>query len=442
MPPLGLTDENENSAVDIALANVLQNLTDKRPLGIAVSGGSDSLGLLYGMTRACARNRLVALTVDHRLRACSTQEAGWVKSVCRQFGVRHETLTWHGEKPFSGLQAKARAARYRLIGQAASRLGLAAVLTAHTSDDQRETLVMRHSRNPQEGAPGLAGIPPASLFDARMWVLRPLLGVSRAQIRAQLEAARIEWLDDPTNLDSRFERVRVRTALKTDPLPSLSSHNRQSAVTRSLLAREVASFIAGNCQMQANGTVRVALKGNCHDSILTSALEAVIAFCGGASRSIDRHGKAALQAFVGARIDGSTLTLGRTLLRHQSTALLLYRERRGLVDGLIAPGETACWDGRFLISNLDREQELIVTAKAEPGAMPLFHRKPDGKLQSWSAADGVIGGFQLERLAGRFSRVLPIFELPVADALARLAGATPFTACPWAMPLAIETFVP
>ena len=197
------------------LSEFLAGLTDHRPLGVAVSGGSDSLGLLFGLAALVPAVKLVALTVDHGLRPGSADEARWVKSRCRRLGIRHETLKWDSGQPATGLQAAARAARYRLMAEASARLGLSAVLTAHTRDDQSETLVMRRARSASEDAPGLAGIPPATLFEGRMWVLRPLIGLPRSTIRDFLgEKGVADWIEDPSNSDPRFERVRVRTRFR------------------------------------------------------------------------------------------------------------------------------------------------------------------------------------------------------------------------------------
>ena len=176
------------------LSRFCAELTDHRPLGIAVSGGSDSLGLLYGLAAILPPRKLVGLTVDHGLRSGSADEARRVKALCRRLGVRHETLNWQGPRPSSGVQAAARQARYRLLGDALARIGLAAVLTAHSRDDQLETLEMRRARSLSETATGLAGIPPASLFDGRLWVLRPLLGLPREGIRDVLREAGIAWI--------------------------------------------------------------------------------------------------------------------------------------------------------------------------------------------------------------------------------------------------------
>ena len=128
---------------------------------LAVSGGPDSLALMWLAARwrhALSRGpRLLAVTVDHSLRAEAAREAREVKRLARSLGLSHRTMRWTGAKPKSGLPAAARSARYRLLAKAARESGATHILTAHTRDDQAETLLMRLVRG--SGIAGLAAIP-------------------------------------------------------------------------------------------------------------------------------------------------------------------------------------------------------------------------------------------------------------------------------------------
>ena len=183
---------------------------ESRPvLAVAVSGGRDSLALaLLAHDWASARQgRVQALIVDHGLRPASAAEARLTQERLAALGIAAEILVWSGAKPVSGVQEAARQARYRLLFEACRRHGILHLLLAHHADDQAETVAMRAARN--SGPDGLAGM--AALVehrDARL--LRPLLGVSRARLTATLEARGVGWIDDPSNEDRRFERVRVR----------------------------------------------------------------------------------------------------------------------------------------------------------------------------------------------------------------------------------------
>jgi tRNA(Ile)-lysidine synthase len=196
-------------------------------LGLAVSGGPDSLALL--LLAAAARPGLVeAATVDHGLRAESPGEAKVVAGLCEQLGVPYAilTVTWK-RKPETAIQERARVARYRLLGAWAKDRDLGALATAHHLDDQVETFVMRLTRG--AGIQGLAGMRRAVAApgsDVRL--TRPLLGWRRFELEKICADAGLTPVEDPSNLDPQFERVRVRQALAR--LPEIDT----GAVGRSL----------------------------------------------------------------------------------------------------------------------------------------------------------------------------------------------------------------
>jgi tRNA(Ile)-lysidine synthase len=192
----------------------------RRPLApetrfaVAVSGGADSLGLLLLAARAFP-GRVTALTVDHGLRAAAAAEAAGVAAKCAEYSVPHETLHWHGAKPRGNVQAAARTARYRLMAQWCAAHDCALLLTAHHADDQAETLLMRLQRG--SGIAGLAGIRAARRLAPGVTLLRPLLGVRRADLAAIVAAAGWTPVADPSNADPRFDRTAARAVLAQVP---------------------------------------------------------------------------------------------------------------------------------------------------------------------------------------------------------------------------------
>jgi len=181
-------------------------------IGLAVSGGPDSVALLLLASQA-RPGKVEAATVDHALRPESRAEAEEVAALCERLGVPHSILTtdWD-EKPESAIQERARAMRYKLLGEWGKERGLAALLTGHHLDDQAETFLMRLARG--AGIKGLAGMrrttrPPA----AGAALVRPLLGWRHAELQAVCTAAAVEPAKDPSNDDEQFERVRIRRAL-------------------------------------------------------------------------------------------------------------------------------------------------------------------------------------------------------------------------------------
>lgn len=181
---------------------------------LAVSGGPDSVALMWlaaRWRRTLAQGpRLVAVTVDHGLRPEAAREARDVKRLARSLDLPHHTLRWSGPKPSTGVPAAAREARYGLLAQAARKHGATHILTAHTRDDQAETLLMRILRG--SGVAGLSAMARETERDGVM-LTRPLLDISKAQLIATLKKARIGFADDPTNRDPSFTRPRLRALM-------------------------------------------------------------------------------------------------------------------------------------------------------------------------------------------------------------------------------------
>jgi tRNA(Ile)-lysidine synthase len=194
----------------------LETLMRRAParLGLAVSGGPDSLALLL-LAHGAYPGRVHAATVDHGLRAASADEAARVARICAARGVPHAILR-AGMTETSNVQAAARERRYALLGEWADAIGADCLLTAHHLDDQAETLVMRLMRG--SGLAGLSGIrainPP---------LVRPLLGWRRAELAAIVAGAGLMPVVDPSNEDERFDRARLRRRLAgtdwLDPVP-------------------------------------------------------------------------------------------------------------------------------------------------------------------------------------------------------------------------------
>lgn len=178
---------------------------------LAVSGGPDSLALMWlaaSWRKALKRGpALSVVTVDHGLRPESAREARAVKRIAQALDLPHRTLRWAGDKPASGLQAAARDARYRLLVRAAKSAGASHIMTAHTRDDQAETVLMRLSRG--SGISGLAAMARETERDGLV-LARPLLDISKQRLTATLKRARIAFATDPSNADPRFTRPRLR----------------------------------------------------------------------------------------------------------------------------------------------------------------------------------------------------------------------------------------
>lgn len=199
---------------------------------VAVSGGPDSialLALLNDWAKQPRRPALHAATVDHGLREASADEAEGVAALCRELGISHAILRWNGPKPASGIQERARKARYGLLAQHAESLGGALLVTAHSLDDQAETMLMRMARG--SGPAGLVGMR-ARVRKGALTLARPLLGVPKSRLIATAEAYGLPFVRDPSNADTRFERVRWRSLM-----PALAAEGLSAERLATLAAR-------------------------------------------------------------------------------------------------------------------------------------------------------------------------------------------------------------
>lgn len=182
-------------------------------LGIAVSGGPDSLALLLLAVKALP-GRVAAATVDHRLRPGSGSEAAAVAQICAEGAIPHTILPVRLAP--GNLQNEARVARYAALTAWARGQGLTSVVTAHHADDQAETLLMRLNR--ASGLSGLAGVRPRVVLEGGLTLVRPLLGWRKAELREVCDAAGVRAADDCSNSDERFDRVAIRQMLSATPL--------------------------------------------------------------------------------------------------------------------------------------------------------------------------------------------------------------------------------
>jgi tRNA(Ile)-lysidine synthase len=196
------------------LLGVFDGLTGLSRVAVAVSGGSDSVALLClaaaWQVSLHGPKDVVAVTVDHGLRNGSAEEAEQVHAWCRTLRIPHETLRWMGVKPTTGIQAKARSARYDLMSDWCRANRVPVLMTGHTADDQAETVLMRQARTSSDRS--LAGIWPENEWRG-VKIMRPLLTQRREDLRCYLREMGQGWLEDPSNENDRFERVRVRKTL-------------------------------------------------------------------------------------------------------------------------------------------------------------------------------------------------------------------------------------
>lgn len=336
-------------------------LRDERHIAVAVSGGSDSMALLR-LAEQWSRHRIKisVLTVDHGLRPEAAAEAVKVAEWCSLLGLEHHTLRWAGAKPKTGLQAKARAARYDLLSKWCKGNEVGYLLTGHTMDDQAETVLMRQQRT--DTAESLAGIWETAVWDG-VKLFRPLLGQSRADLRAYLTGLGQPWIEDPSNSDRRFERVRVRQTLAQE---GRRVELAEIAVKAGRAARAFAAgteqWISGQLTSYPEGFGAIPRAGfyELDPSLQRRVLQQLLLIYGAGNRAEPGELDYLAKWIMGQGI--SRRTLGGAMLACRQSSVLIGREwARISPDPVIVPdsGEIL-WDGRFLIQAPPQAQVVPV----------------------------------------------------------------------------------
>lgn len=246
MPVLSVQSQFDSIADDLHLGSY-------RSVAVAVSGGSDSMSLLSLAQDWAHRAQVLlrAVTVDHALRAESATEAHSVAQFCYGQGIDHTILVWaygqSGAKSVKRLHVQ-RTARYRLIAHWAQQQSLDCVLLGHTRDDQAETFLLRLARG--SGVDGLAAMYPMHNRFGCVWV-RPLLSLTRIELRAFARAKGIVWIDDPSNVDSAYDRIKIRQAKPCFAKLGLSDYRLARTAHRMQSARQALAHSTYQAACQA-----------------------------------------------------------------------------------------------------------------------------------------------------------------------------------------------
>lgn len=310
-------------------------------LGVALSGGGDSMALLHLL--AGTGQRLSAVTIDHGLRDVAGELALCARAAA-DLGVPHEVRRWHWGGQ-GNLQAAAREGRRAAIRDWATARGIAHVALGHTEDDQAETVLLRLARG--SGIDGLAAMAPFRDENGITW-LRPLLDLSRADLRAWLHAQGIAWAEDPSNEAPRFDRVRARNLMDTladlgltrGRLAQLADHARAAQVVLDAAARD---WAAGALREDRGDII---LPGGVPDLGADSprrVLSAAVRWIGSAAY---RPRWKALRTALEAAAGGQPRTVAGCLIRPERGALRLTREA-ACCGASVAAGHV--WDGRWQV---------------------------------------------------------------------------------------------
>ncbi|MBO9444332.1 tRNA lysidine(34) synthetase TilS [Ruegeria sp. R14_0] len=330
-------------------------------LGVAISGGGDSVALLLLLNEITANEQvtLFAATVDHGLRPEAADEAEHVRTFAQRMGIPHDTLVWTGWDGGGNLQDQARQARYRLLTDWAHGHGITAVALGHTADDQAETFLMRLGR--AAGVTGLSGMPTKRLKGGVV-LLRPMLGLTRQDLRAYLTERGVEWIEDPSNHDIRFDRIKAREALSglqdlgitASSLARVAENLTQAREALEVFAQEsarkMAKTVAGNvCLDRAAFQI---LPQEIKRRLLVGSI-AWIAGQGYPPR------QSAIERALRSVDEGTATSIGGCLLVPHGNKMWICRELNAVQGKIARAGQL--WDERWIVTG-----PLVADAQVRP----------------------------------------------------------------------------
>lgn len=426
----------ESFAVDVRLAGDLFKTSDFvqcKKLILAVSGGSDSLALLFllkdHLNTLSVPPEMIAVTVDHQLRKESAHEAENVAQICCAHHIRHVVVRWEGQKPKTHIASSARIARYNLLFKEAQKQGATLIMTGHTLNDQVETYQMRSQRLQKginvlqcellegmydggyardsldilqceafEGvrdglysietrkniaqqnfifakknygltyARGLSCIPREALLHRKIRLIRPLLSVERKTLRAYLRFNGKTWIDDPTNEDCNFERVRVRQSLHQKKLSGIVQKVREAAFQRRQHTQIVADLILALDISVEYGRCFIAKPApflQQHQSFpFVVGLFAVL--MGGRGYLLPTQKLITLaKKLYFHSLEKRRFTYAGSVIEYNRGGIALWREARNMKEAIVESGKTFLWDGRYQITNHGADAIKVGAARLE-----------------------------------------------------------------------------
>ncbi len=368
---------------------------NRRALGIALSGGGDSMALLHLAADWAAPRGvgLEAAIVDHRLRPESAAEARFAAKAAESLGIPAQILAWRDHPPAGNLMQSARRARMALIADWARARGLAAVALGHTRDDMAETLLMRLSRG--AGLDGLAAMAESWEKDGILW-LRPLLDCGRAELRGWLAARAIPWADDPANENPRYHRARIRAAMAALGLEpaQLARSARNLAQARDALIPAALALTEGARAEGGALFLPLAPLAEAPGELRRRVLVAALAWITGAAHPPRQSGLDAAWRAIAA---GRRTTLAGTILTPRRSELHLTREPAAAARA--APlAQAGIWDNRFRAAPPEGTRIAAAPGSAEPAlwrGAALLGPAPATPLRGLAALRGLISAPRL-----------------------------------------------
>ena len=333
------------------VCDLFSSLVNEDRIALAVSGGRDSMALMYLIyrwkTHLALDTEIEVLTVNHNLRKAADKECQFVCKSAENYGFRHKVLSWQHELVETCIQEKARNARYKLMLDYMRDAKINTILTAHTSDDNIETFIMRLAKG--SGLDGLKSINKIR-FEDGINIRRPLLTLSRSVITEILISTDNKWIDDPTNDDEIFERVRIRNNINSLSKFNITPANLSKTITRLERTHESITYITDSISKELVEITELGYAEINFDKLRNYPNEIVLRVFAKALSGIN-GGDISLSSLEGVFEDLTktmkTKTLNGCQIIPKKDKYVIVRENRGIHPVEISINEHIIWDGRF-----------------------------------------------------------------------------------------------
>ena len=381
-----------------------------RSCGIAVSGGSDSMALFHMLTdwKSSDKPEIIVASIDHGLRSESKLEVEFVKKACEMKKVKHFSLapSTHLSKIQGNLQDNARSARYTLLRNWAIAKNLQCILLGHTLDDQEENLLIRFFRG--SGVDGLVSMEEMVARNEILW-MRPLLKFRKEDLRNYLRTNNYSWVDDPSNHDNKYTRVRMRKLLKQLKSNNLITPNFVKTADHMLRASKLSREIAisnSKTLLSFNDVGQISFKVEKFSKLFEDSRYRILAgivswFSGSFYKPRFSQLENVYNKILNVNITGSTL--GGTVFKKKNGIVTVTRELGSIEENFLVKNKKFIWDNRWLITLKSGyqgqlyvkpygllgtdDQEIFITSKFDRNAVatiPVLVTKRDVKFVPFS----------------------------------------------------------
>ena len=351
------------------IEKIISNLASLKlnSCGIAVSGGSDSMALLHILTdwESAAKPNIFVASIDHGLRSESISEVEFVKKICEKKKVEHVSLAPHTKlsKAQGNLQDNARSARYQLLEKWAISKNLQCILLGHTLDDQEENLLMRFFRG--SGVDGLVSMEEVVIRNEILWI-RPLLKSRKEDLRNYLRNNNYSWIDDPSNFDDKYQRVKVRTLLQQLKSNNIIASNFVKTADHMLRASKLSKETAissSKSLLSCNGVGQITFEGRKFSKLFEDTqyriLAGIISWFSGVFYKPRFSQLENLHKKIISDRNLAGATLGGTVFKKKNGIVTVTRELASVKEDHLIKDQKLIWDNRWLITFKSRVQSKL-----------------------------------------------------------------------------------